>query len=72
MVKAGVIDAAKVTGLALQNAAPIAGLMLTTEALVAGVKEEKEEVCSRRRSSRPRRATNVTNASRASPITNHY
>jgi len=34
MVKMGVIDPAKVTRLALQNAASIAGLMLTTEALV--------------------------------------
>jgi len=40
MVKAGVIDPAKVTRLALQNAASIAGLMLTTEALVADIKEE--------------------------------
>src|ERR1700752_5079392 len=40
MVKAGVIDPAKVTRLALQNAASIAGLMLTTEALVADMKEE--------------------------------
>ena len=32
MIKAGVIDPAKVTRLALQNAASIAGLMLTTEA----------------------------------------
>jgi chaperonin GroEL len=39
MVKAGVIDPAKVTRLALQNAASIAGLMLTTEALVADIKE---------------------------------
>src|ERR1700729_1377691 len=38
MVKAGVIDPAKVTRLALQNAASIAGLMLTTEALVADMK----------------------------------
>jgi len=37
----GVIDPAKVTRLALQNAASIAGLMLTTEALVAEIKEEK-------------------------------
>ena len=36
---AGVIDPAKVTRLALQNAASIAGLMLTTEALVADIKE---------------------------------
>ncbi|MBS1839214.1 MAG: chaperonin GroEL, partial [Acidobacteria bacterium] len=40
LVKAGVIDPAKVTRLALQNAASIAGLMLTTEALVAELKEE--------------------------------
>jgi chaperonin GroEL len=35
-----VIDPAKVTRLALQNAASIAALMLTTEALVADIKEE--------------------------------
>ena len=40
LVKAGVIDPAKVTRLALQNAASIAGLMLTTEALIADIKEE--------------------------------
>ena len=40
MIKAGVIDPAKVTRLALQNAASIAGLMLTAEALVADIREE--------------------------------
>src|SRR5580693_1449890 len=40
MVKAGVIDPAKVSRLALQNAASIAGLMLTAEALVADGKED--------------------------------
>jgi len=40
MIKAGVIDPAKVTRLALQNAASIAALMLTTEALVADIKED--------------------------------
>jgi chaperonin GroEL len=35
LVKAGVIDPAKVTRSALQNAASIAALLLTTEALVA-------------------------------------
>jgi chaperonin GroEL len=35
LLKAGVIDPAKVTRSALQNAASIAGLLLTTEALVA-------------------------------------
>jgi chaperonin GroEL len=43
MVKAGVIDPAKVTRLALQNAASIAGLMLTTEALVAEIKENDKK-----------------------------
>ncbi|HVS89588.1 MAG TPA: chaperonin GroEL [Candidatus Acidoferrum sp.] len=43
MVKAGVIDPAKVTRLALQNAASIAALMLTTEALVADIKEEGKQ-----------------------------
>jgi chaperonin GroEL len=40
MVKAGVIDPAKVTRTALQNAASIAGLMLTTEAMVSEIPEE--------------------------------
>lgn len=43
MVKAGVIDPAKVTRLALQNAASIAGLMLTTEALVADIREDDKK-----------------------------
>src|ERR671913_491994 len=40
LVKAGVIDPAKVTRTALQNAASIAGLMLTTEALVSELPED--------------------------------
>jgi chaperonin GroEL len=44
LVKAGVIDPAKVTRLALQNAASIAALMLTTEVLVADIKEEETRV----------------------------
>jgi chaperonin GroEL len=43
LVKSGVIDPAKVTRLALQNAASIAALMLTTEALVAEVREEEKK-----------------------------
>jgi len=43
LVKEGVIDPAKVTRLALQNAASIAGLMLTTEALVADIKEDDKK-----------------------------
>ena len=42
MLKAGVIDPAKVTRLALQNAASIAALMLTTEALIAEFKGEEK------------------------------
>jgi chaperonin GroEL len=41
LVAAGVIDPAKVTRTALQNAASIAGLMLTTEAMIADVPDEK-------------------------------
>jgi len=40
LVAAGVIDPAKVTRSALQNAASIAGLMLTTEALISEIKED--------------------------------
>jgi chaperonin GroEL len=40
MVEAGVIDPAKVTRTALQNAASIAGLMLTTEAMVSELPED--------------------------------
>jgi chaperonin GroEL len=42
LLKAGIIDPAKVTRSALQNAASIAGLFLTTEAVVAD-KPEKEK-----------------------------
>jgi chaperonin GroEL len=41
LVKAGVIDAAKVTRSALQNAASIAALFLTTEAVIVDKPEEK-------------------------------
>jgi len=42
LVKVGVIDPAKVTRSALQNAASIAGLLLTTEALVADKPEKND------------------------------
>jgi len=42
LVAAGVVDPAKVTRTALQNAASIAGLMLTTEALITELPEEKK------------------------------
>ena len=40
MVKAGIVDPAKVTRSALQNAASIAGMLLTTEAVVADIPEK--------------------------------
>ncbi len=43
LIAAGVIDPAKVTRTALQNAASIAGLMLTTEAMIADAPDEKAE-----------------------------
>ncbi len=39
MVKAGIVDPAKVTRSALQNAASIASILLTTEAVVADIPE---------------------------------
>ena len=42
LVRAGVIDPAKVTRLALQNAASIVSLMLTTEVLIAELKGEEK------------------------------
>jgi chaperonin GroEL len=42
MIAAGILDPAKVTRSALQNAASIAALMLTTEALVSELPEEEK------------------------------
>ena len=42
MLKAGIIDPAKVSRAALQNAASVAGLMLTTELMVTEYDEKKE------------------------------
>ncbi|MEK7508977.1 MAG: chaperonin GroEL [Patescibacteria group bacterium] len=42
MVKAGIVDPAKVTRSALQNAASIAAMLLTTEAVVTDLPEKKE------------------------------
>ena len=44
MLKSGVIDPAKVTRTALQNAASIASLLLTTEALVTDIPEKEPAV----------------------------
>jgi len=42
MIEAGIIDPAKVTRLALQNAASVAGLLLTTEAMIAELPKKDE------------------------------
>jgi chaperonin GroEL len=44
MVKAGIIDPAKVSRVALENAASVAGLMLTTEVLVTDLKDEEKKI----------------------------
>ena len=41
---AGVVDPAKVTRVALENAASIAGMFLTTECVIVEKKEEKPEM----------------------------
>ena len=40
MIKAGILDPAKVTRSALQNATSVASTLLTTESVVANIKEE--------------------------------
>ncbi|AXQ28788.1 chaperonin GroEL [Solimonas sp. K1W22B-7] len=42
MIEMGIIDPAKVTRLALQNAASVAGLLLTTEAMIAELPQKSE------------------------------
>ncbi|WP_020651070.1 MULTISPECIES: chaperonin GroEL [Solimonas] len=42
MIEMGIIDPAKVTRLALQNAASVAGLLLTTEAMIAELPQKAE------------------------------
>jgi len=43
LLKAGIVDPAKVTRSALQHAASIAGMLLTTEAMISELPEEKKE-----------------------------
>ena len=43
MMKAGIIDPAKVVRSALQNAASIAGLLLTTDSMVTDLKDDKKQ-----------------------------
>ncbi|MBN4058891.1 chaperonin GroEL [bacterium AH-315-J04] len=44
MIKAGIIDPAKVSRVALENAASVAGLMLTTEVLLTDVKDDDQDI----------------------------
>ena len=44
MIKAGIVDPAKVTRSALQNAASIAGMLLTTESLITDIPEKEPEL----------------------------
>jgi len=43
MIKAGIIDPAKVTRFAIQNAASISGLLLTTEVSITDIPKDKDE-----------------------------
>ena len=43
MFKQGIIDPAKVTRTALENAASVAGVLLTTEAVITKDEEKKED-----------------------------
>ena len=45
LLTAGIVDPAKVTRLALQNAASVAGLLLTTECMITDLPEKKERNC---------------------------
>ncbi|MCG3136339.1 MAG: 60 kDa chaperonin 1 [Phycisphaerae bacterium] len=44
MIKAGIVDPAKVARVALQNAASVASLMLTTEVLLTDLKDEQKDI----------------------------
>jgi chaperonin GroEL len=43
MLESGIVDPAKVTRCALQNAASVSGLLLTTDTLVTDLKDKKKE-----------------------------
>ena len=44
LVKAGIVDPAKVTRLALENAASVAGLMLMTNTTITSIKDNQDSV----------------------------
>ena len=43
MFEKGIVDPAKVTRLALENAASVAGTLLLTECVISNIKEDKKE-----------------------------
>jgi chaperonin GroEL len=43
MIKAGIIDPAKVARTALQNAASVAGVMLTTNVIITDLKDDDKD-----------------------------
>ena len=70
MFKKGIVDAAKVTRSALQNAASIAAMVLTTETLITDIPEK--QAAGGRRWPRPRRrrtwtSNNPANAQEPGP-----
>ena len=69
LVKAGVIDPAKVVRNALQNASSIASLLLTTEALISEIPEEKKETAAAaRHAGRRRHGRDVLDARRSKSL----
>jgi chaperonin GroEL len=45
LVKAGIVDPAKITRSAVENAASVAGMVLTTEAVVTDLPEKENSSC---------------------------
>ena len=44
MIKAGIVDPAKVTRSAIQNSASVASMILTTEAAVVDIEEDEPQM----------------------------
>ena len=72
MIKAGIIDPAKVTRSALQNAASIAGLFLTTEAVIADKPGKKEKKNKKKRKEAPIAPNTGGNPEPARPAPGHH
>ena len=71
LIKAGIVDPAKVTRAALQNAASIAAMVLTTEALVADKPEPAAGHAGRRRRRHGRHARHDVTARGLRPVDGH-